>query len=125
MAQQHRIIPNRIRIEPLERQLLMAEVFQRPVCQLITATFMIASNNPVCFQIVLSTNFLQQRINVLTLADIGNYNRIGSTSRQIDLVAVIDQSAIDSSPKSIPGFAFTSKLNILPIVFFAGTIPVC
>ncbi len=122
MAQQHRIIPSCIRVEPLERQLLVAEVFQRPVCQLVTATFMVAGNNPVCFQVVLSANSFQQRIDVLSLADIGNNDRIGSASRQIDLITVIDQPAIDSSSESIPGFAFTSKLNILPVVFFAGTI---
>ena len=113
MTQQHRIIPSCIRVELLEWQLLMAEVFQGPVCQLVTATFMVAGNNAVCFQIVFSSNFFEQCIDLLTLANIGDDNRIGPASRQIDLIAIIDQPAIDSSSEPVPGFAFTSKLNIL------------
>ena len=115
MARQHRIIPGSIGIESFERQLLMTEIFQGPVCRFITASLMVAGNNSVRLQIVFCSNFFQKRIDILALADIGDDNRIGSTPRQIKLVAVTDQSAVNSASEPVPGFAFTSKINILMV----------
>lgn len=122
MAQQHRIIPGHIGIEFFERQLLMAEIFQGSIRQFITASLMVAGNNPVCGQTIHGSNLLQQLVNGLALANIGNDNRIGATSRQAKLVSVIDQAAANRPPESIPIVPFAAKLNILPVVFLARTI---
>jgi len=123
MTQQHRIIPSRVGIEFLEGQLFMAKVFECPVGQLITAALMITGNNTICFQVVFSPSFSQQSINGLALTDVRDNDGVGTASRQIKLVSVIHQTAVNRPPEAIPGFALTSELDILPIVHFPGTIP--
>ena len=47
MTDEHHIIPGRVGRKPLEWQLLMAEILQRPVGQFVTAAFMITGNQSI------------------------------------------------------------------------------
>src|SRR5210317_494483 len=99
MSNQHRIIPCRIWIKSFEWQLFMAEVFQSPVCQLVTAAFMVAGHNGLRFQIAFSAGFDKHFIDWLPLANIGNDHRIGSTAGKIKLIAIVEQSAVKGTPE--------------------------
>ena len=57
------------------------------------------------------------------MADIGNDNRIGPASRQIALVVMTDQAAVNSPSELRPVIPFAAKFNIFPAVFFSGIIP--
>ena len=101
----------------------MAKIFQCPVGQLVITTFMIAVNYTTGLQIVFSADLFEQGIDMLSLADIANDNRIGTTSRQIALAFITEQATVNSHPESFPVISFAAKLNIFPTVFFPGIIP--
>src|SRR6056297_206527 len=122
MPQQHRIVPGRIGIESFKWQLLMAEVFQSPVCQFIAAAFVIATHNAICLQIMRCSRIFEKCINVLALADIGDNERVRTASGQIQLISAIDQTAINRPSVTVPIAAFAAKFNILPIILLPGTI---
>jgi len=84
---------------------------------------MVAGNKTIGLEIIPGTGFFQQTIDRLTLANVGNENRARSAARQIELVAIIDQSAVDGPQEPIPGFSFATRLVRFPIIFFPGTIP--
>lgn len=123
MTQQHRIVPGRIGIEFLKRQLLVAKVLQSPIGQFITAALMVAGNHAVGLQISLGTGFFKQGVDALALADIGDDYRVGSTSGQVKLIAVIDQPAVNRSSETVPVVTLAAEINIFPAIFPARVIP--
>lgn len=120
MTDQHRIIPGGIGIQPLEGQLLVAKILQSAVGQLVTTAIMVAGNNTICFQIILSPGPFEHHIDGLSLADIGGDNRIGTATGQIELTAIMDEPTEKDSPEPIPIASSASEFNILPGLFFLG-----
>jgi hypothetical protein len=82
----------------IEKHLLMARVFQCPSGQSVIASLMITGCNTTCFQIIFSADPFENGIDLLTLDDIGDDNRIGPISGHMVLIATIDQSAVNSPP---------------------------
>ncbi len=66
----------------------MAEVFQRTICQFVTAAFMVASNDGLRLQIKFGPGLFEQFIDWLTLPEVGNNDRVVPTTRQNQLRAI-------------------------------------
>ena len=121
MTQQHRIIPGGIGIEPFEGQLFMAEIFQRTVGQLITATIVVAGDDGFRLKIMCGAGRFEHPIDRLTLADVGDHDGIGPAARQMKLMALIEQTAIYSPPEALPVAPPGAVFKIFPGVFLVGT----
>ena len=85
MTNQHTVIPCRVGIEFFKRQLFVSEILKRSVGQLITAAFMIATDNAGRIQITIESRCFQQGINGLSLADIGLVMMIVSGRQKLDV----------------------------------------
>jgi len=118
MSKQHGIIPGRIGIKPLEGQLFMPEILQRPVGQFVTTTFMVTSDDGVYFQIIFCTGFFKHCINRLSLSDVGDDNCIRPESWKIQLVPIVCQTAVNSTPEFFPVASLAAKLSVFPKALF-------
>jgi hypothetical protein len=54
------------------------------------------------FKVIISSSSLEHRIDLLALADIGDDRRIGTAPRQVKLIAVVDQSAVNRPSELLP-----------------------
>ena len=123
MTQQHRIIPCRVGIEFLEGQLFMTKVFQRPVGQFVTASIVIAGHDSCGLDVMGGPGCFEHSVDRLTLANVGDHDGIGPKTRQMELMAFIEQTAVYRSPKTLPVTSPAPVFNILPSVFVARTKP--
>ena len=115
------IVPCRVGREPLEGQLLMAEILQRPVDQLVAAAVVIAGDQSVGCQIVQRPGVFEKPVDGLTLPDIGDDDRVRAATRQKILGAVVvHQPAIDGPSKPLPVALPAPELGVLPSFLFRG-----